>query len=153
MAEKKVKKLSWKAVRRGDIYCAPACGANCTWAAYQKALERGRLCADELGKGWTVRVYENMGWHTAVVSPCKRVKVSIHPVHGTPSETLIGTLCNYTAFLGDADDVSCSGKWAENGDTPAEAVNNVVRVAMEDLARLNAYIRALPRRNGKQIAS
>ena len=146
------KKLSWKAVRRGDIYCAPACGANCTWAAYQKALERGRLCADELGKGWTVYVSENMGWHTTVLSPCKRIKVAVHPVQGTPSETLIGTLCDYTAFLGDADHTA-GGKWAENGDTPAEAVNNVVRVAMAELAGLNAYIKALPRWKGKKTAS
>ena len=146
------KPLSWKAKRKGDIYCAPACGANCTWAAYQKAFERGRLCVAELGKGWTIRVAENMGWHTTVLSPCNRIKVSISPVSGTPAETLIGTLNSYTAFLGDAEDI-CGGKWAESGDTPAEAVNNVVRKAAAELARMNAYIKALPRWKGKQIAS
>lgn len=146
------KKLSWKAVRRGDIYCAPACGSNCTFAAYEKALEHGRLCAEELGKGWTVRVYENMGWHTSVLSPCKRIKVSINPVHGTPVETLIGTLCTYMAFLGEPGEVS-GGNWAESGDTPAEAVNNVVKKAATELAKLNAYIKALPRWRGKRTAS
>jgi hypothetical protein len=25
----------WEPIRRGPIYCAPACGGGCTWAAYQ----------------------------------------------------------------------------------------------------------------------
>ena len=32
-----MEKLSWTAVRRGPIYCAPACGAGCTAKAYLEA--------------------------------------------------------------------------------------------------------------------
>ena len=144
------KELSWKAVRNGDIYCAPACGYNCTYKMYLEAIERGNRCARELGKGWTVKVSENLGWHTTVLSPCKRIKISVSPVRGTPVETLINTLDTYTAFLGDADG-HCGGHWAEPGDTPAEAVNNVVKVGLAHLAKMNACFKALPRWKGKRV--
>lgn len=146
------KELSWKAKRNGNIYCAPACGGKCTWEMYLKAKERGEHCARELGKGWTVRVSENLGWYATVLSPCRRIKVSVHPVTGAPVETLMGTLNTYTAFLGDADDIA-GGTWAEHGDTPAEAVNAVVATARAALSKMNARIHGLPYWKGKQRAS
>lgn len=71
--------LSWVAVRRGKIYCAPACGSNCTFAAFSKATElASKLCA-KLGPEWEPRITENMGWHyravalggLVVVNPCE----------------------------------------------------------------------------------
>lgn len=59
-------KLSWKAKRKGDVYCAPACGHNCLWESYQMAKKEARKAADILGRGWKVRVWENMGWHWSV---------------------------------------------------------------------------------------
>lgn len=60
---KKPKTLSWIPVRRGPIYCAPACGGRCTWAAYQQALKASRDIARRLGPGWEPNVWENLGWH------------------------------------------------------------------------------------------
>lgn len=43
-------------------YCAPWCGAGCTKAAYDRAVQKAGELADYLGKGWKPNVWENMGW-------------------------------------------------------------------------------------------
>jgi hypothetical protein len=80
--------LSMQAVRRGHLYCAAFCGRGCTWAEHQDAQKKGKALAKRLGKGWTVRLWENLGWHYEVISPCGRIKVSN------------GYGGSYTAFLG-----------------------------------------------------
>jgi len=125
-------KLSWKAVRRGAIYCAPACGCGCTHAAFLKAnADAARLCAEldrTTAKGWTPRVWENCGWHHSAISACGRIKV--HPF-GDGSR-------GATAFLGAAD--SPGGKWAEQGKTPAAAVRKVIDQAKKELAGYGALL-------------
>jgi len=64
------------AVRRGSIYCAPWCGANCTWAAFQEATKRGEALAKLLGDGWKPRVWENMGWFYEVTNGILEVKTN-----------------------------------------------------------------------------
>lgn len=123
----------WIAVRRGDIYCAPACGGGCTHAAFVKAnADAKNLCAEleqTTGiKGWTTHVWENLGWHHKAVSSCGRVKV--HPF-GDGSK-------GATAFLGAAD--SPGGKWAEQASTPAAAVRKVMAVAQRELAGIGAVL-------------
>lgn len=55
---------SRKAVKRGTIRCAPACGMGCTEVEYQQAHKNAkRLLAKMLTKGWKIRVWENLGWH------------------------------------------------------------------------------------------
>ena len=54
--------LSWKARKNGAVYCAPACGHRCTFKEYQAAKANGARLVKLLGKGWRVRVWENMGW-------------------------------------------------------------------------------------------
>ncbi len=57
------KPLSCTPRRRGDIYCSPACGHGCTAEEYRKAhANAARLCK-QLGTGWVVNVWENLGWH------------------------------------------------------------------------------------------
>lgn len=58
--------LSWKPVRRGKLYCAPACGGGCTVAAFDLAMADACACARALGNGWVPDVYENLGWHWKV---------------------------------------------------------------------------------------
>lgn len=61
------KKLSWKPRRKDKIYCAPACGRGCTFAEYQRAQKDAKkLLAKMRGKGWKIRVHENLGWHYQV---------------------------------------------------------------------------------------
>ena len=59
---------AWKPVRRGPVYCAPACGAGCTYAAFLKATRLAALMAAKLGTRWKPRVWENMGWHYSAVA-------------------------------------------------------------------------------------
>jgi hypothetical protein len=57
--------LSWKPIRRGQVYCSPACGRGCTRLAFEKAT----ACAKTLARllpGFEPRVWENLGWHWEV---------------------------------------------------------------------------------------
>lgn len=58
--------LSWKPRRSGLVYCAPACGAGCTWEAYQKAVSDAGLVASLLGRNWKPVVSENCHWYWSV---------------------------------------------------------------------------------------
>jgi len=154
--EKEIEDLySKRAVRKGDLYCAPWCGTKCTWKAYQVARRRAHALAKHMGKGWTAEVHENMGWHYTVWSPCRRIKLKEHWRHGTYNcrtgeTTLKGSAIDqlaailpdhYTAFLGSPD--SSGGRWAEHGDTPEEAIRAVVAVAETKLAEIGALITGL----------
>ena len=69
------KRLSWKPVRRGGIYCSPACGNNCSREAYDTACARAKALAKQLGRGWKAHVWENLGWHWRVVAPAAHLTV------------------------------------------------------------------------------
>jgi hypothetical protein len=59
----------WTPVRSGHIYCSMnACGRGCTWAEHQSAQRKGRALVKKLGRGWKVRVWENLGWHHSAVA-------------------------------------------------------------------------------------
>lgn len=58
-----MKEPSWKPMRRGALYCAPACGRECTWDEYQLAQRKAEAFAKKLGSAWTSNVWENLGWH------------------------------------------------------------------------------------------
>ncbi len=53
----------WTPVRSGRIYCSPACGGRCTFAAFTAAHREADKLVKVLGRGWTSRVWENLGWH------------------------------------------------------------------------------------------
>lgn len=127
--------LSWKPKRQGDRYCAPACGRGCTMKEYEEASVKGGALATRLGQGWTVRIWENLGWHYAVQSPCQRIR--IHPNIYWKTRKVE----SYTAFLGERN--SSGGKWAEHGKTPEAAMRNVIRVAKADLDALSAALHGL----------
>lgn len=57
----------WKPVRRGRIYCSPACGGDCTLAVFRAATAAAEKLAVKLGEGWEPRVWENLGWHWEVL--------------------------------------------------------------------------------------
>lgn len=52
---------SWTPVRKGKIYCSPACGAGCTHAQFMDATRNAKAMA-KLLPGWEATVHENMGW-------------------------------------------------------------------------------------------
>lgn len=57
---------AWTPVRRGKIFCSPACGADCTYEAYQKAKHDAQLVAQLLGPKWKPVVSENCKWFWSV---------------------------------------------------------------------------------------
>jgi hypothetical protein len=124
--------LSWKPRLYGpmnETYCSPACGGGCTRESYEKAHELSKKLASRLGKGWTTRVWENLGWHYCVISPCERIKV--HYNGGS----------SYTAFLGEP---KCSGgRWAEHGKTPEAVIKRVIASAKTELKKIGACIAGL----------
>lgn len=59
-------------IRYGGVYyCSPACGANCTYQAYLKALNDSdalaKRCTIEIGGQWNPFVHENLGWHWHII--------------------------------------------------------------------------------------
>jgi|GEM_PF-852899 len=119
-----------------DLYCSPRCGGGCTWADYRLAHKDGAGLARRLGAGWTVEVWENLGWHYQAVSPCGRFKVSCDPGNGYRGST-------FTAFLGDTGG-HCGGTWAKTADTPEEAILAVAREAVADLHKIGAVFLDMP---------
>jgi hypothetical protein len=53
-------------VLRGKIYCSPWCGGGCTKAAHDSCVTKAKTLAKRMGKGWKIRVHENLGWHWGV---------------------------------------------------------------------------------------
>jgi hypothetical protein len=130
----KSKSLSWKPVSNGAIYCAPACGCGCTLAAYRQAHQDARELCKRLGKGWKPRVWENMGWHYCAIGADGYLKV--HP------NKYSRKVESYTAFLATEPD-SDGGKWAESGDTPEEAIANMLKVVIPHAQAMTAMLAAL----------
>lgn len=120
-AIKKPRELSWTPRRHGKFFCAPACGAGCTRADYLKAREVGRQLVNELGAGWKMQVWENLGWH------CKAVRdgLQVYPEEG-----------RYSAFIGTDDS---GGTWVGHGPTPREAIHAALDVGR---AIVRSYLRA-----------
>lgn len=109
--------LSWKAVRRGRIYCAPACGAGCTFDAYTKALKEATALAKRLNKvseGWKPVVHENLGWHWRV----SKGKLDVHKWRSG----------EYGVFLQTSPQIVTSGP------TPEAAVHDAI-VALDNLIK------------------
>lgn len=117
--------------------CAPWCGRGCTRAEHDRAKRRGKALAKSLGRGWTVRVWENLGWHYAAHSPCGRIKV-----HESRIKTSGRQMTEpFTAFLGEATTVG--GRWAAHGRTPQEAVAAVIAQARAELEKIQALVEGI----------
>lgn len=112
--------LSWEPVRRGGVYCSPACGNGCTWPEYQEATTAAEKLCGILGDGWKPRVWENLGWHYEAHSPDGRLKVS--PLTGGDG---------YIALLGRPDEPG--GKWSGIGETPQAAAYAAFNELLDDL--------------------
>lgn len=113
-------------------YCASWCGRGCTRAEFEKANRKARKLANQLGKGWEPFVWENLGWYWSAVNGGMKV----HP-----------SFDGYTAFLGEPD--NSGGRWAEHGNTPKAAVDNVIAKAEEERDLITSCIDAVRGKGGK----
>ena len=56
--------LEWVPVRRGPLYCSPACGCRCLHVDYIRASKGAHKLLKQLkGEGWQTAVWESAGWH------------------------------------------------------------------------------------------
>lgn len=117
----------WTPVLRGKTFCSPGCGGGCLRAALDLAHSRARALAGRLGKGWTPRVWENLGWHFSAINASSRLKV--HPA--APGR--------WTAYLGEAE---AGGRWAETAKTPEAALRAVRKAACDEMLALEALLLA-----------
>ena len=129
----RMKPQFWKPQKRGRMYCSPGCGRGCTWAEYKAAEKRAQAMCRRLGKGWKSQVFENMGWHVKVISPCKRIAVAYTMAYSRYSRfhASIGKPGG-PGFLWDACDT-----------TPEGAVKEAVRVAKKHVRDLSDLIDGL----------
>ena len=121
----------WKAVHRGRIYCAPVCGANCTWAAFQDATAKAKALAKLLGKGWKPDVHENMGWYWGAKKGVMSVSASNHR---GGNRSLPGT---YTCYC------NTSPQFLGKGTTPRKAVTEAINALDEYVVSLLEQRKAL----------
>lgn len=68
----------WTPVRRGRVYCSPACGRGCTHAEFMTATRKAKALVKRLGAGWKPCVWENLGWHYEAVKG-EPVLIQVHP--------------------------------------------------------------------------
>ena len=124
-----MRNLSWEPTGEEEMYCAPACGRGCTTKEHDIAVAKAEVLARVLGLGWIPQVWENLGWHYEVRSPCGRL--SVHPGSGS----------SFIAFLGEPGGIG--GQWAEHGDTPQKAIDATVAVAVAKYKEIGALIEGL----------
>lgn len=123
-----VRDLSWDPIHKGEIYCSPACGGHCTWAAYQDAERKAKALALLLGKGWVPCVWENLGWHWAAQTADGLMKV--HP------NVYRDKTVSYTAFFG----AGSGGQWAVHNDDPEAAVADALALAQKEAERISKLV-------------
>lgn len=128
--------MTWVPVRKGEIYCAPACGRGCTWREYQAAQRSAKRMIKQLRNvptpfeqfddEWEAYVRENLGWFSSV----SKGSISVYD-HGHL----------YSAFL------NVSGPWGGNlvvqARTPKEAVLSLLESAWVQSQPLVKWVRRL----------
>lgn len=128
----------WTAKRNGVIYCAPACGGGCTWAAYQEATKNAAALAKKCSSGYTPYVHENLGWHFAAISPCRQIYVGDYGGKGD----------RYTALFGERD--SHGGRWVGRGRTANAAIARAIQAARAEMDGIGAMLSGLTPRKGNK---
>lgn len=118
------------------IKCDPLCGRGCTKAQYDRNMRHAKALQKKLGNGWTVRVWDNLGWHHHVVSKNQCIYVSDrYAASLMPMPRRCST--RYNTYISDVPGetyVSYDGY----GSTPKEAITNAadkLRAKMDQLER------------------
>lgn len=87
-----------------------------------------------LGNGWTFEVWENLGWHSKVISPDKYVSVYIHP--GAVKDT-------YMVMIGPSKDGSSLPGWHYTADSVEEALNGAFEKVHAEAIRMMSFLSAV----------
>jgi hypothetical protein len=100
------------------------------WAAAHRGAAR---LAKRMGRGWTGELWENLGWHYLVRSPCGRITIHPHIYKGRND--------GYSAFLNRKGETG--GIWAVGGKTPRAAVEATIAAAKKDVAFYQSLVAGL----------
>ena len=68
---------AWKPIRRGDVYCSPRCGFDCTYAAFERANKEAAALVARLGGEWKPHVWENCGWRYKIALGVCQITVTM----------------------------------------------------------------------------
>ena len=126
------------------IKCDPRCGRGCTQAQYDRVKRRAVALQKRLGPSWTIRVWDNLGWHHHVISKNQCVYVTDRfattefPVKRTSST-------RYYAYISDVPGEAfvC---YEGYGATPQEAVRvaaSAVRFKINQLTCIIKYLESI----------
>jgi hypothetical protein len=124
--------LSWKAVRRGDVYCAPACGGGCTWAKYQEARRLATNLARRLGRGWKPALSENLGWHYHAELALAGGRAAVHYYKESR---------HYTVYLEKED--GQRRQWTAQGMSATGTVRKVVLEARREAVEVDSFLKVV----------
>lgn len=126
-----MKALSWKPRRRGDVFCSPACGHDCSRSSYDRAMEHARRICRALGKGWKPAVHENLGWHCSVRRG--EVRVTLSSCSGSKPRYFVQT--DERGILGEGTTVQAAIRnMQENLNREAVATRRVLDLVERALA-------------------
>lgn len=114
--------LSWKAERKGSVYCAPACGFDCKLSEFEEATAKATRLAKRLGKNFSPRVWENMGWHWSVTCG----NVAIYPRNHGDGTTFSATYDNQV--------------WTKNHKTAKKALIELEKLLQEEVAEKQSHL-------------
>lgn len=89
----------------------------------------GRRLRKQYGlKGWSISVWENLGWHVKLVSPNGWWKVYPNLYNGI----VIG----FHAFLSEPGETGAEPGWVKGGKTPLDAMDAVRKNMIVEVERL-----------------
>lgn len=109
----------------GGVYCSPACGGECLLSAFKAAHQAARAAAEQLGPGWRVDVFENLGWYW---------RVRRGPVEVGKSPRGMGLKRSQTYWATFSMGIY---SWTLHGATPREAVKNVAEKARDEAGMIS----------------
>jgi hypothetical protein len=106
----------------------------------EQATQLGRDMIANLGKSWTLKVHENIGWHASAYSPTGHLRVSVYASRSDkPTYSCLMT-DDPKQFLGCGNPLWTNGRPCKIYTDPVEAVIDQVNYAR---AKVNALDFAL----------
>ena len=131
--------LSWVPIRRGAIYCSPACGHRCTFTEYKKAhIEATECLALMKTRGWDIRVWENLGWHCGLENAKGHLSIHQATFHGKRQ---------YHALLSHNTPGAGNPQWTPSAwrDDPNDAVATTMAMARKDIGAKDKFLTKVER--------
>jgi hypothetical protein len=112
-----------------EIFCDPRCGKGCTRAEHDRIVSIVGEVKAMCGDGWGHRIWDNLGWHYEVTSPCGRLRIqdaSPYP-YGDFEK-------GFECVISPPGEVHID--WAGFGETPHDAAKDALKNMMSAIGYL-----------------